>query len=222
MAVSQPNLKIQTILSGCIGLQLVDNTGVYNATTNPFGYGLPTGPAINDITQLNITLTYNSLGTTAAYIFTIASGTITAATLSLGGVTAVNIFANLTSTVWPFTTSNPFDLTSVNYGVVMPQFNDEAFQINYEIIGFIDPDDFDFTSISYLPVGCNLRCCINKKWQEMDPNCDCSSDKMYEANYLESLYNKFYWACDAGNLTEALTALREGQAKCGLKGGCRC
>lgn len=222
MAVSQPDLKIETtILSGCTGLQLVDNTGVYS-DSNYFGYGLPDGPTINDVTQLKITLKYNSIGTDAAYVFTINDGTITAATLSLGGVTPVNILSSLTSLIWPFTLTNPFNLTASTYGITMPNFADEVFQINYEILGTVDPDDFDFTSITYLPVGCNLRCCINKKWQEIDPNCDCSSDKIRQANYLEALYNQFYWACDAGNLTEALTALREGQSKCGVKGGCGC
>jgi len=225
MAVIAPNLNISvTVVSGCTGLQLVDNTGVYNAVTNPYGYGLPTGPAVNDVDTVTITNYYNSLGTDAEFVLTVSSGTITAATLSLGGVTPVNILSSLNSLVWPPTSANPFNLTQ-DYGTVtMPVFADDVFKIDYTIEGTVTgPEDFDFTSTTYLPVGCNLRCCIDKKWQAIDVNCACGDDKVKEAMWLESQYNIFTYATDSGSLADGLTALREGQRKCedGV-GGCGC
>lgn len=222
MAVSQPDLKPQTsIITGCTGLQFIDNTGIYGLS-NLFGYDLPTGPAVNDVITVKLTVTLNTLGTNLAYVFIIASGVITAATLSLGGVTPVNIFTALDSTTWPFTDINPFLLTK-NYGVTIPDFADDVVKIDYEIIGLVVSDPFDFTSTQYLPVGCNLRCCINKKWQAIDPNCECCDNKTKSVMYLESLYNQFYFGCLAGSLTEALQALTEAQKYCDkLRGGCGC
>jgi len=223
MAVTQPNLGITlSVLSGCTGLQLIDTTGTYNAITNPAGYGAPGGVAINNVTSVKITLTYASLSTTSAYVFTVNSGAITAATLSLGGATPVSIFSSLTSTVWPFSSTNPFNLTG-SYGVILPTFADDVFSANYEIIGSNGGGSFDFITAYTLPVGCNLACCISKKYQALDPTCSCSNNKRQEVDYVNSLYLQFNYAATAGNLSDALAALREAQRYCGANsGGCGC
>lgn len=225
MAVIAPNLNISvSILTGCTGLELTDNTGHYDAVTNPYGYGLPTGPTIDDVTEVIITNYYNSLGTDAEYVFTVASGVITAATLSLGGVTPVDILSSLDSLVWPPTSANPLNLTQTWGTVEMPEFADDVFKTEYTISGEVaGPEAFTFTSVTYTPVGCNLRCCIDKKWQALDPACSCSDDKLKTAMKLEGLYNNFYYSTDAGNLTDALTSLTEAQRYCdALTGGCGC
>ena len=159
MAVIAPNLNISvSILTGCTGLELTDNTGDYDAVTNPYGYGLPTGPTIDDVTEVTITNTYNSLGTDAEYVFTVALGVITAATLSLGGVTPVNILASLDSLVWPPEAANPLNLTQTWGTVEMPTFADDVFKTEYTISGeTVGLEAFTFTSVTYTPVGCNLR-----------------------------------------------------------------
>lgn len=223
MAVTQPNLGITlSVLTGCSGLQLVDTTGTYNAITNPGGYGAPGGVAVNDVTTVKITLTYASMATTAAYVFTVSSGTITAATLSLGGATAVDIFSSITNTAWPFTSTNPFNLTG-NYGVILPTFADDVFSCNYEIIGSNGGGNFDFITAYTLPVGCNLACCVSKKYQALDPTCSCCNSKRQEADYVNSLYLQFMYAAAANNVSDALAALREAQRFCGANsGGCGC
>lgn len=219
MSVSAPNLTIDvSIQTGCLGLTLTDNTGVYDAITNPFGYGLPGGPAVNDVTGNTIKLTYNNLSTYILYTFTISSGTITAATLSVNGATAVNILSDIPSTSWPFSTG--FDMTA-DYGVAIPTFGDDVFQTDFGITGTVAPDDFDFTTVAYTPVGCATRCCINKMWIDIDPSCSCSNEATNKANYAEALYNQFVYACQDGNLTVALTALNEAQKFC-ENCGCGC
>lgn len=214
-----PDFNIEiTTLQGCTGLQLIDATGFY--PEKPFGYDAPTGVEIEDVTSVTITLYYSSMSTSTIYVFTLNDGEITAATLSLGGVSPVNIFGSLTTFEWPFTSENPFELTK-NYGVTLPEFADDVYKITYTVAS--TGDDYEFSSVVYYPVGCNIKCCIDKKWQAIDPSCSCCSDKMNKALYLESLYNQFYYSCVAGNLTQALQALREAKRECGqTTGGCGC
>lgn len=223
MSVNSLNLTIDvSVIAPCTGLKLIDSTGVYNEDTNPFGYGFPNGLAINDVTELEIVVTYNSLGTTATYLFTVASGEITDATLALGSATPVNIFSALEDTTFPFTSSNAFNLTG-DYGVTLPEFADEVFKVEYTISGENEDEEvFDLTALAYIPVGCNARCCIDKKWADIDLNCSCSHKSYTDVLYLESLYNQFNYATDAGSLAKALNALREIQKICGSDCGCGC
>lgn len=224
MAVSTPNLTIVvTQNSGCSGISLYDATGLYNAGTNPGGYNLPSGPDINDITTVTITVQYRDFGSTVQYVFTVASTVITDATLSLGGATPTNIFSSLTSTVWPFASTLPFDLTG-EYGVTLPTFGDDIYSITYQIEGETDTlEAFDFSTIFNLPVTCNTQCCADKKWAAIDPTCDCSSDKYDQVSYIQSLIYQVMSVKSTGDLTASLAALREAKTKCELTDcGCGC
>ncbi len=222
MALTSLNLTIDvSVIDPCTGLQLVDTTGEYNADTNPFGYNSPGGIDTQDVTELVIVLTENALGTTLTYTFELDSEDIIGATLSLGGATPVDIFDNLVSYVWPFTENNPFELTK-DYGVSIPEFGDDVYKTEYTIAGNSGGDDFELTALSYLPVGCTSRCCIDKKWVNVDLNCSCDNNANVEILYLESLYNQFIYSTDAGSLTQALAALREMQKICGTDCGCGC
>jgi hypothetical protein len=224
MAVTQPNLTIGlTVDSGCSELNLTDDTGQYDAITNPYGYGLVGGPDEADITGCEIVVTYNTLGTYTTFDFTIASGVITAATLAVGSATPTNILAELDSTAWPFITDvNPLNLVG-EYGVTIPEFTDEIFKVTYNITGEIaGPEAFDFTTTAYEPVVCNSRCCVDRKFQEIDVNCACSDDKITEALYGETLIKQVEIASEQGDSTAALQALEQLRLLCGSEGGCGC
>jgi len=224
MSASSLNLKIKTsLITPCSGLELTDTTGNYNAITNPFGYGFGggSGVSINDVTQLTIKVTYNSLGVYVLYTFVVTAGEITGATIVYNGAPYVIIFDNLEDYTFPFTESNPFDLTK-DYGVDIPKFDDEIFKIEYTISGENpDEEEFELTALYYLAVGCNARCCIDKKFANADLKCGCGSKKTTDLMYIESLYNQFIKATDAGSLAQGLNALRELQKLCGTT-NCGC
>lgn len=223
MAVTQPNLTIElTQNSGCSGISLADITGVYGVDGNTDGYGLPGGPDINDVSLVTVKLTYNSLASYITYYFTVVNGTITACTLGIQGDTPTSIFGSLTSTVWPFATTLPFDLTG-DYGVTIPTFADEVFTVDYTIEGIVTAEEFLFGTTRSTTVLCNSRCCLDKKWIAIDPTCSCSNDAMSDAMLGESLYNKTVWSAQYNDLTGALEALNSLRRLCDENcGGCGC
>lgn len=224
MAVTAVNLSIDVYVnSGCSELYLTDTTGDYNATTNPGGWGVPGGPDTSDVTSSEIVVTFNSLGTYITYDFTIASNVVTAATLAIGSGTPTSILSSLSSTTWPFVAdSNPFNLVG-DYGVTLPEFADEIFKVEYTVDGEIaGPESFTFDTVAYEPVVCNSRCCVDKKFQSLDPNCACSNDKVKEAILGETLIKQVEISSENGDLTSALQALEQLRILCGTEGGCGC
>lgn len=215
MAVTAPNLTITvTTNDSCDELILEDVTGAYNALTNALGYGLPGGPDEADVTGVEIVMSYATLGTTLTYDFTVAAGVITAATLAIGSGTPASILSSLPSTAWPFDSTNPFNLIG-DYGITIPEFEDDVFTTTYTITGEIaGPEPFDFETTVYTPVTCNSRCCVNKKWVAIDPNCGCSNEAYKTAMYGESLLMQVEIAAEEGSLDTALAALEQLRLLC--------
>lgn len=220
--VSEPNLTIELATNGaCDSLFLADITGTYSAV-NPGGYGLSGGPAVNDITTVTVVLTYNTLGSYITYVFTVLNGAITDATLAVQTATPTNIFAMLTSTVWPFATTLPFNLTA-DYGVSIPTFADDVFSVSYTIEGTVDITPFTFNTVDDEAVVCQTQCCINKKFAEVDWSCGCSSDKLKQSMMGQALINQVSYATSIGDLTAAVDSLNQAKLICDTsKGGCGC
>lgn len=215
MAVSPPILTIQLDQStDCTTINLSDIT-----TT----YGLSNGVAVNDVDTVTIVVTYNSLPTTITYVFTVASGVITACTLAIASGTPANIFSELTSTVWPFTTSVPFSLFA-DYGVAIPEFTDDVYTVSYQIEGTnVTPEVFDFTTQESLPVTCAAQLCVNQKFADIDWACECSSEKAKQAMLGQAYINQIVSSVALGDLSSALDALTRVNRLCDTaSGGCGC
>lgn len=169
--------------STCTTMTVTDSTGTYNVTTNPLGYGLPGGIATTDVTSLVIVVNIEG-GTYFTYTFTIAANVITAATLSISGGTATNIFTNLLSTVFPLTA---FDLWN-GYGVTLPTFEDGVIEVDYTISGSATSGDtavaFNYTTSSAMLVPCETCCCVQKMALAIDIDCACSDEAM--CNFLRA------------------------------------
>lgn len=210
MALTQPDLTISATLVDCSGLTFSDDTGEYDATTNPLGYGVPNGPGLDDVTDVTLTLRYSRLSTDLVFAFEVTSQVITAATLSLGGATAVDILSELTSTAWPL---EDFDLTA-DYGVTIPDFSDDVYKITYQIEGEADdsgtPTAFDYTTILWKPVSCNLSDGVDNLWAAVDPKQGCT-DCIKKVMYAEANLRTFEIAGEVGDLTMALNSLEEGE-----------
>lgn len=167
--MNSPDVKIGLFLNDARNSYfLEDLTGLYSPT-NTGGYGLPGGPGVNDITGLTITLNYTQLGTNLVYVFTIADGTITDATMALGGSTPTNIISVLPSTVWPFTSANRFELTG-DYGVTLPSLSDQVYEVTYEITGEYLTVPFDFSAQTVDLYDVNTVCCASTKAIQLNIN----------------------------------------------------
>lgn len=161
MALVPIDLKIYLSLSDdCTKLWLEDTTGQYSST-NLNGYGVPGGATSNSVDTVTVTLNYTQLSSSSIFIFTVASGVITAATLSFAGSSPISILSELDSTVWPFGPSNNLDLVK-DYGVSIPNFDDMVYSVEYEVEGTYTGQDFDYTTEDDILVSCATCCCISK------------------------------------------------------------
>jgi len=222
MAANSPNVtKALSTNGSCTGLFLADITGVVGVNNNVDGYGISGGPTTDDVTTVKVELIYNNLNTSITYAFTLVNSVITAATLTIEAGTPANIFSQLTSTAWPFTTTLPFNLFG-DYGVNIPSFDDDIYSVNYTISGTV-PDTFEIEAVKDKEVTCIVQCCIDKKFVDIDWNCDCADDKSKNAQLGQSYINTIVAATRIGDLSAGLIALNKAKVLCGNNdGGCGC
>ncbi len=206
MAVTRPNLEIDvTVGADCSGFTIADVTDNYALTIT-----------VNTVTSLVIVVTNQSEGWYLTYTFTIASGTITAATLGVSGATATSILSELSSTAWPFVTAvNEFDATA-DYGVTIPELTDGIYQIEYTIAGTTEGDAgeaYSFTTSEQPVLACDLCCCIDNLFIE-SAGCDCGCDKgerAMKARYYATLAK---YAAGRGDTDLAVNNFEKAQSLC--------
>lgn len=219
MAVSRPNVTIDLeIPNGCTKLLLTDSTGTYNVSTNPLGYGLPSGPTVNNVTGVTVKLTYDTESTYITFTFTVANGVITAATLSVAGGTATNILSSLASTTWPFT---DFDFFR-SYGVTIPSFSLGVYSADYTISGTVSGTSFAFTASESRLNSCEAECCLQKQFADVDLNCGCNSKKLQELMVTRGYLLAAKYAAQSDDTANAVLALNKADERCDSDSDCGC
>lgn len=205
--MAAPNITpVVTTNTTCDGLVFNDDT-VYAGSDI----------ASTDVNQATIRINYSTLGTYIEYVFTINTNVITAATLSVAGATPVNIFAELTSTVFPFVN---FDL-SADYGVTIPTVEDGVYYTTYLVANTgIGPIGFSYTGTQEILVNCATCCCITHMFQEIDPNCGCDDKKWSTAMRAFSYMKAAQFSTEIGNVDNAVSALNKASEIC--ENGCGC
>lgn len=215
--MERPGISITTVVSNsCESLLLTDTTGTYDATTNPDGYGLPNGPTVNSVDEVIVVLNYDTEGTYITYNFTVSSGTITAATLSVADGDATDILSELVSTTWPLTN---FDMVD-DYGVTIPDFELGVFSTDYTIKGTLSGNDFSFTTSRSVLNECAVNCCIQKMFAEIDVDCGCNSDALNKAMKAKGFLLAARYGAQSGKTENAVKALNKANDLC--EGGCGC
>lgn len=218
MALNSPDIKIELFLNDARdAIYLEDLTGQYSAD-NTGGYGLPGGPTSNSVEQVTVTLTYTQLSQDLVYAFTVTTGTITGATISFAGATPTNILSELTSTIWPFTSANRFNLTD-GYGITLPTLDDMVYECSYQVEGTYTGEDFDYTADTVDLYDVNTVCCVSKKSTQADLNC------LEPDNRLLKIYGWLYAAhaaVEQENTTKANNYINHAKALCGELESCGC
>ena len=216
MALNRVGLSIEIAKNDkCDALYLEDTTGEYNITTNPLGYGLPSGIASNDVTEVIVVLRYSTLGTYITYNFTVALGVIQTATLAIEDGTPVDIYSELPSQVWPFDSDDQFELTG-DYGVTLPELEDGVFQVEYTISGSSGnpTEEFSYTASEQFVLDCETACCIDKMYADLDPNCGCSDEKQKKADEAYTWLQVARASAELGDTNKAVTALIKAKSIC--------
>lgn len=221
-ALGNPTLVISApVASDCKSFAFSDDTGAYNVSTNPHGYG--GGVNIPSSAVQNFYIRVYQYGQTTPYLFTFSvnTNTITAATLTAPNGTVTNIFSSLTSTVFPFSsaTSNAFSILNTWIGFSSSQkLSDQVWTISYEIVGVytnlgIDYD-FDLITSVDLLVDCNTCCCIKKMAANLKTNCcDCGNALM---TYLKAkaMLDSANASADIGEYDAAQKAIEKASELC--------
>lgn len=224
MALTTLGLSVDlNVNDTCDSLTIEDTTGLYNAVTNPLGYNQTGGVTINSVVNVAVILNYETQGLYITYIFTVSSGTITAATLGIQGGTPVSIFTELTSTVFPFTTI-PFDL-GADYGVTIPEITDGVYSVNYIIAGAANDSqavstEYSLTTSMQIVDRCDVCICNAKQFLNIDPNCACSDGSLNLAMRTFGYIQASIQAAEYGNVTASVDALNKAIELCDCSCDC--
>ena len=216
MALTRVGLTTETVLSeGCTKITIEDVTGTYNASTNPLGYGLPSGIAYSDITSIIINVYYPDVTTPIIYTFTLSASTVTALTVTdLNGV-SYDIFADL-ATLY---ISGVFNLTGTD-AFTLPTVTDGLFNIDYTIGGIesVTSEEFNYTTNNSFLSTCSVECCITDMYKNLDMCCDCSESSLSKIEKSEIFLSGAKYAVQASQNEKAVCLLNKAKDIC--EGNC--
>ncbi len=194
-------LKFSLVMSqDCLSFSFRDDTGIYNATSNPTGYG-GANPATTDMAM-------------ASLVMILADGT--SQTFTLG-------FYPL----FPNTNGMLFKITNVNLGLAADvPITDWLPYITYHVSENSDGSD-GYTTSKYCFVSCQSQCCVDKLNARIEHagDCNCTNaarEKWSQANaLLVSIQNALNCSTPQPNKANVdLQALTElcAQSGCGCGG----
>lgn len=140
--------------SDCTKLTVLDKTGIYNANTNPGGYGAP-NPELAEVTAAKIDVTYP--GASAAI--------------------SLDVFPGL-----PNVTDTGFDITLTNLGITGESLPDGLYIVTYVIDGtqVIGGNNVPFSAsiTCSIVILCTAECCVDTAIVELARlSCDCKTNK---------------------------------------------
>ena len=202
--MARPTLAIDTeINEACTTMTLWD-------TTADYGAGTVTTASIEAAT---VVVRNKTTDTYFTYAFTVATNVVTAATASLDGGTAVNILSQLSSTVFPFITTNKLDLWKTYTNFTQPDFDDGVYQCEYTITR-TTATAYSYTTSKMNVRDCDLCECLATKFVELDPNCDCSDKNIPFVQRIQALNQSAIFAAEKGMTTKAVNALNKAIELC--------
>ncbi len=159
-------------LCSCKQLQFSELTGIYNAISNPGGYGSP-NPVWDDAISAVLTITLGD------------------------GVTSYNI--DLYATGYFPTNDRTFEYTLVNedFGYTTgDKIPDQILTLKYTI-GFGDSTIYSTTI--YKGLICNTKCCVQSMLKDIDWTCDCSTVAINNYLQAKALYDGLLSSIDCGD-----------------------
>lgn len=192
---------------------LTDNTGAYDASSNPTGWGAPNLP-INDgsITYAEIIIKRYTDGSTLEDVETLD---------------VISLWEDLTGL-----TSDPFDtgttVSNVIYTITsaMVDFTDGCYQITYQVgDGTTYDNSTNKSSVTYnIATYCNVECCIEQRLANAPTEYECvtcNNDYLMITQILWTLLQALKLAACTASIDAYLTILSTLQAAC-ESAGCNC
>jgi len=173
--------------SDCTEFTFSDNTGAYNATTNPYGWGAP-NVALADV-QTPVTLDITTPGGSTFQI-------------------------DLILTTPAFPVDQPpnelvVDMSSLG-GTAGDPFPDGIYTFVYSVSTIFG----DYSQTITVAFYCQVQCCVYSMFNDLNPHCDCCDD---DRNTLINAYLMFkglIYAANCGNVSEFNSVLAQLQKIC--------
>ena len=227
MPLTTLNLTVELSLNSAYDtLVLSDVTGLYNATTNPYGYGSTNGVAVNDVTGLVVTLNYTTLALSAVYTFTVVNGTIAAATISFNSLGAENIITQINTTTFPLSGFNFLNtyVTGSSDSYIMPELEDGAYSVSYRITGnalvggISTPFDLSATDMTLQKLA--TQCCIDEAFNNADIDCNCDDKKVTNAEKSKTYLDIALYAAEIEDSAKANLFINKAKTICDCECGC--
>lgn len=163
---------------------VTDTTGVYDAISNPTGWGSP-NPATSDVQASYITVT-----------------------MSDGTIYTIDCFPTL-----PNTSGTTFSVTSEDIGQAADeQFLDDVSLIEYTVLGVSSGVPFQVKCGRYEVFMCNALCCVNEKMANIDVGCGCKSNAKTEELFF--MLKGAEYAAECGKQEKSLALLDAVNAEC--------
>ncbi len=198
--------KLSTcVTADCTKLNLVDTTGIYNATSNPGGWNMLVNVDPNSVVSAIITI---QKGTGTIYTFDVTS--------IINAVLLPNQF--VLNYEFPILTINPTDIGQLN------KISDGIYNITYTIDGETKTYQVLFT--------CNTQCCVDKLLNSAigeylcGENCTTSESIQSALKARALLLQATKWAFGCGQITKAQQLLNAANKICNTNAtsncGCGC
>jgi len=140
----------------CKSVNFSDTTGVYDASTNPTGYGTP-NPESADVTQARITFNSPNDPQGIDFVFTVLNNVITDATRTDSFGNTVNVLADLPSTVFPFV-DFVFDSPLLYGSDAQSDLLDGAWKVLYQI----DEPSASYSYSAWVYLVCQIKKCYEE------------------------------------------------------------
>lgn len=159
--------------SGCNSLIFKETTGAYNAETNITGWGAPNEPT-SDATAATLTI---ELGDGTSY--------------------TIDLFA---TGDFP-TTDTTFEYeilpTQIGYASDDDQIDDQIITFTYSVT----TDSTTYTQVVVQAFYCQVQCCVNTMFVELDFECDCAQNEIDTALKAFAMLQGLKQASGCGNTT---------------------
>ncbi len=200
---------------GCLTWDFVDSTGNYSASLVPGGYGAP-NLASSAVTSATILIVPHGYTTGYTFTFTIVSNVITVAKVTDPAGVITTITEDLTSTVFPFTTADPFVIIGewLGYGVDS-QITSSTYYFEYNVTNGTDI----YTSSADRVIVCQVCCCVRNAEADLDSSeCSCESPTIEKVMRSQIFLDSAIWAMENGEVEKSYTNLMTAKKLC--ENGC--
>lgn len=141
-------------------LSFYDNSGVYNAVSNPTGYGSPNVES-TAITNAELSFQFDDINNPIVVSFEISSGTVTSATVTNQlGVTSEMDLTEYNISAFPFPQNSPIVFPAAFFDGNATIIPDQYVQVTY----VISDGTTEYTSIETFLLNQIACCCLQKAW----------------------------------------------------------